>query len=489
MARNGRQDRNRRLRAAFTSQTAAQLREVAALLTSGGDDMVEGVAMELESAAERADALQLTMIAVSCRAAASRVRGGISEWSLRPVMSALSDHGHKRAFPSLVLVADEQAQMADLRDKAAACCEPLLFLDDTKRLANDLQCEPIQGVLLPKSRMHEADLLEERLQAPIYIYGEGTLGERLAAVEAGAAGWVEIPVPLTVVLRRQRRDTWTEYLGRPRILVVADEEEAKALMEDLEGGSPPMHVRPLSDPSRVLEELAAVAPEMVVLGAKVADKSSSHTLAVLGTDADAAVLPIAVLGESYWVEDQEGVRAFEDVPSVAEAVRGVMGLTHTGVGSQDRVTGALARPVILEALDREMARARRSHETVTVAAISVDNLDVLREGVGPARADQALRLSSEILADGVRHYDLVGRVTDDIFLVVLPNCSENPAMARLEALYARFKARVDEEPELAGASWSGGVTDSEHGYAQLLRRVDEALERAKARGKAGVIST
>ncbi|TNE88962.1 MAG: GGDEF domain-containing protein [Deltaproteobacteria bacterium] len=488
MARNGRQDRNRRLRAAFTSQTAAQLREYAALLAAGGDGIVESVALELESAADRADALQMTMIAVRCRAAAARVRGGISAWSLRPVVTALATYGHGRAFPALVVVADP-ADLGGIKEQASAACEPMHFLTSTDPLANALQCEHIQGVLLPKSRIDEVDMLEERLEAPIYVYGEGTIPERLAAVEARAAGWVEVPIPLDVVLRRLRRDTWKDFLGRPRILVVADAEEANALMEDLEHGDPAMHVRPLTDPDVILDQLAEVAPEMVVLGANIGGVSGSHTLAVMGTDADAAELPVAVLGESYWVEDKEGVRCFEDVAAVAEAVRGVMALTHTGTGSVDRVTGAQSRPVILEAIDREMARARRSHMPVTAAAVAVDNLDQVRESAGPARADIGLRLASEVLGAGVRHYDLVGRVTADTFLLCLPDCSEEAAVQRLTALHERFRKIVQQDPELAVLSWSVGITDSEHGPAQLLRRVDDALERARARGKAGVITT
>lgn len=490
MARSGLEERNRRMRAAFTSQTAAQLREWAALLAQGADGMDESVAIELEQTAERAEALKMAMIAMQCRAAAARVRSGISDWSLRPVITSLAAFGHRRAFPSMVVVATKE-ELPQLMDQAAACCEPLRFLTSTDALRSSLQCELIQGVLLPQSRIDEVEQLEERLNAPIYIYGEASVADRLAAAEQGAAGWVDLPIPLDVVLRRQRRDTWRTYLGRPRVLVVADPGPCEALVAKLEASEPAMHARALSDPSKVLEQLAEVAPEMVILGSEIGGKSGAETLAVILTDAEAADLPLAVLGDEPWTHEQgerDGLRRYPDIDSVTEAVRSVIALTHTGSSSLDRVTGAHARPNILEALDRELARSRRSHSPVTAVAVAVDNLHTVRESVGSSRADQGLRAAARVLADGVRHYDLVGRVTEDTFLICMPDCPEDPAIARLEILHKRFKDMVADDPDLSILSWSVGVTDSEQGHAQVLRRVDDALERARSTGRPGTIA-
>ena len=137
--------------------------------------------------------------------------------------------------------------------------------------------------------------------------------------------------------------------------------------------------------------------------------------------------------------------------------------------------------MVLEALDREMARSRRSQRPVTVIAVGVDHLDAVRENYGPGAADRGLRVAASVLQSGVRLYDLVGRVTADTFVVCLPECSEPEAKPRLASLRERFNEAIAADPELSALSWSIGITDSERGPAQVLRRVDDALEEARAR--------
>lgn len=480
MARSGRQDRNRKLRAAFISQTAGQLRELAALLDAGGNGLEEAVAGELDAVAERATALQLEPIAAASTAAATRVREGTSEWSLRPVLHALETAGLVRAFPPLVVVAPPE-HLGGLKERAAAACEPLLFLTSTEALGRAMQCDAIQGVLLPQSSIHEVPTLREALGAPIYIYGRGHAGARLDAARAGAAGWVDEPLPLDLVLRRQRQDTWQRVLGRPRVLVLADDSESRGLTRLLEQSDQAPMVRAISDPVDFLAPFAEVGPALVVLGETTGGVDAQHTVNLLRTHPQGAHVPVLVLGAPDWASSYPHVQCYGNAASLAESALMVLALTHTEASSTDLVTGVQARPVVLEALDREMARSRRSQRPVTVIAIGVDQLASVEEAYGAGAVDRGLRIAAETLSSGFRLYDLVGRVTRDAFLVCLPDCAELAARARVEQLKNRFVEAVALDPELSTLSWSVGITDSERGPAQLLRRLDDALEEARAR--------
>jgi two-component system, cell cycle response regulator len=161
----------------------------------------------------------------------------------------------------------------------------------------------------------------------------------------------------------------------------------------------------------------------------------------------------------------------------------------------DVLTGLWNRRAILDALERELARARRGSLPVAVALVDLDHFKRVNDTYGHAAGDSVLKEAATRMAGTVRPYDPVGRYGGEEFLVILPGCDEAGAQRTMERVRTSIAAAPVVTPggEL-GISCSIGVAcaslDIEvapellaRAQQELLQRADEALYAAKRNGR------
>ena len=144
----------------------------------------------------------------------------------------------------------------------------------------------------------------------------------------------------------------------------------------------------------------------------------------------------------------------------------------------------------MERLADRMERARRYDVVLALLMSDLDNFKRINDTHGHPAGDRALREVSRILQREARTVDVVARFGGEEFVVVLPETSEEGAMAFAE----RMRQRIAESSILPGdGSPAFGVTAS-IGVAwfpspsvdsadDLIARADESLYRAKAAGR------
>src|SRR5207302_3240334 len=79
----------------------------------------------------------------------------------------------------------------------------------------------------------------------------------------------------------------------------------------------------------------------------------------------------------------------------------------------DPLTGVLNRRGFIDAIERELARARRYSRRFVVAYIDVRGLKAVNDSEGHLAGDELLKETARLLRDSARADDVVGRIGGD----------------------------------------------------------------------------
>jgi diguanylate cyclase (GGDEF)-like protein len=165
------------------------------------------------------------------------------------------------------------------------------------------------------------------------------------------------------------------------------------------------------------------------------------------------------------------------------------------LATTDALTGIANRRHFLAVAEAEVARALRYGAPLGLLMADVDHFKAINDGHGHPVGDSVLTAVARALVAQARPNDLVGRVGGEEFAVLLPEADLDAAMAAAERLRQAIEAltieaggrRIPVAMSLGGASLrpaadpAGAVADS--ALATLMREADDALYRAKQRGR------
>ena len=154
----------------------------------------------------------------------------------------------------------------------------------------------------------------------------------------------------------------------------------------------------------------------------------------------------------------------------------------------DRLTGLWNRGAILDFLQRELDRSRRTAQPLGLLMIDLDHFKNINDSRGHLVGDEVLKEASRRLVRSARSYDWVGRYGGEEFLVIVSNCA-----GEVTGRYAeRVRSVLADTPvattagEVAISASIGAVAAEAEPYPEqdsLLRAADSALYRAKHAGR------
>jgi diguanylate cyclase (GGDEF)-like protein len=153
----------------------------------------------------------------------------------------------------------------------------------------------------------------------------------------------------------------------------------------------------------------------------------------------------------------------------------------------DNLTGLANRSVFAEALQHEIARARRDGTGFAVLYLDLDHFKDINDTLGHPIGDQLLQSVADRLRSAVRQTDTVSRFGGDEFALIATNLQQPAEAANLavKVLAAISKPALIQSMEVrSGASIGIAVygPDSEN-TETLLSHADIALYRAKSEGR------
>jgi diguanylate cyclase (GGDEF)-like protein len=294
------------------------------------------------------------------------------------------------------------------------------------------------------------------------------------------------------VVARALLDSMVAAFALPRGVVLAGADGQLPLLAS--SGVPEEVARHVGrpGPSAVVAQAHALKAPLLVRGL---DAETDPWLAQLLPDAgDLIVVPLSAEGRALGalvVEHKGGTRRQRRLVATLErsatytalALRNAWLLEQVQrLAATDGLTKIANRRTFEATLERELARATRNAEHVSLVLVDIDHFKQLNDAHGHQAGDEVLRNVALALSCECRDFDTAARYGGDEFAVILPGCGPEEAQDIAE----RLRRSVSTAPSVAPITASAGVA-TYPGHAgdadTLVRAADEALYASKHAGR------
>lgn len=157
--------------------------------------------------------------------------------------------------------------------------------------------------------------------------------------------------------------------------------------------------------------------------------------------------------------------------------------------AQDKLTGLATDATFRAALWRELRRARRYDQHLSVILFDLDDFAAANAQFGDLVGDRLLRESAILLSNKIRDIDIAARLGEDELALLLPETDRSGALLvaeRFRAELERYFARRESGGRPVKLTASGGAAcfpEDARTPDTLLQCAAQALYQAKAAGK------
>ncbi|MDA8164522.1 MAG: diguanylate cyclase [Desulfobacteraceae bacterium] len=157
------------------------------------------------------------------------------------------------------------------------------------------------------------------------------------------------------------------------------------------------------------------------------------------------------------------------------------------MATTDELTGAYNRRMFDEILCKQMSRAERQGEPLSMVMLDIDHFKKINDNFGHVAGDEVLRSLAALLRENIRDMDFFARWGGEEFIILLP--ATPPEAARHLAERLRHIVAGHGFGQVGPVTISLGVARYRQGEPReaLLRRADESLYDAKRTGRNKVV--
>lgn len=157
---------------------------------------------------------------------------------------------------------------------------------------------------------------------------------------------------------------------------------------------------------------------------------------------------------------------------------------------RDGLTGIHNRQHFVAEAERRLQYCKKSERNACLVLIDLDHFKVVNDTFGHSTGDRVLKRAVEACQAHLRSTDIFGRLGGEEFGILLPECTLEQVVGRVEQLRVAIASVAEQDALDVSVSGSFGVSATEHsGYdlRELLIHADDALYQAKNTGRNRVV--
>jgi diguanylate cyclase (GGDEF)-like protein len=158
----------------------------------------------------------------------------------------------------------------------------------------------------------------------------------------------------------------------------------------------------------------------------------------------------------------------------------------------DGLTQVHVKRYLLEALDKEVMRARRHLRDLSFQMLDIDHFKKINDLHGHLAGDYVLKEVARLIQQRIRRDEVLARYGGEEFAIILPETNLEGARALAEGLREKIEeSRFVFQNETIRVTISIGVAmllDDDRASIDLIKRADEKLYEAKRAGRNRVLA-
>ncbi len=244
--------------------------------------------------------------------------------------------------------------------------------------------------------------------------------------------------------------------------------------------------RPLSDATRTALEMGlgiggGALLVLVSLTLTLFDRRLASPLTRLST-----TIARVAAGDSAARADEHGPAELRDAAQSLNSLLETMGEQRDvlrDAAASDPLTGAVNAQRFHESLGIELKRAQREGLSVGLVLIDIDGFGAINDAYGRGFGDEILKLVARKLRRVMRATDLIARIADDEFALILPGADTRLALAIAERARAAVASGSTSEQQLSCSAGVACYPDDARDGSTLVQLAQGALDWAKRSGR------
>ncbi|MBN1620362.1 diguanylate cyclase [candidate division WOR-3 bacterium] len=153
----------------------------------------------------------------------------------------------------------------------------------------------------------------------------------------------------------------------------------------------------------------------------------------------------------------------------------------------DELTGLFNRRLFFTLADKEYFKAIKFNEFLSMMMLDLDDFKSINDVFGHCAGDAVLENVSKIFQTQIRNYDILARYGGDEFAILMPKTHIQGAIELAKKIHREVEnSETRFEDDTLKVTLSIGVAEkdpSTDSFSNLLKKSDQALYRAKSKGK------